>query len=153
MKYTEYLRSDIGTLEICATDTGLISVYFIDTQQQNPSSNEVTHACKHQLQQYFSGQRQSFDLPLSTDNGTDFQKQVWNALNTIPYGQVASYADIAGRINNPKAVRAVGAANGKNPISIIVPCHRVIGANGTLTGYAGGLQRKAWLLKLESKYS
>ncbi|MDJ1140470.1 methylated-DNA--[protein]-cysteine S-methyltransferase [Marinicella marina] len=153
MIYTEYLSTAIGTIEISATEHGLSSVYFIDTQEHKPQSNQMTASCKQQLQQYFLGQRQTFDLPLLPDCGTDFQTQVWKALHTIPYGEVASYADIAERINNPKAVRAVGAANGKNPISIIVPCHRVIGANGTLTGYAGGLRRKEWLLNHESQNS
>jgi methylated-DNA-[protein]-cysteine S-methyltransferase len=101
-----------------------------------------------QLSEYFAAKRQSFDLPLDF-SGTDFQKQVWQALLQIPFGETRSYKDIALQIGNLKAVRAVGAANGKNPISIIVPCHRVVGANGKLVGFAGGLDNKDILLKLE----
>lgn len=145
----EYLESELGLIEITASSKGITSVYFVDAQKLTASSNEFTTQCKQQLSEYLNSQRQTFDLPLDS-HGTDFQHQVWQGLLTIPYGQVASYSDIANHINNPKAVRAVGAANGKNPISIIVPCHRVIGANGTLTGYAGGLERKQWLLQHES---
>ncbi|WP_238925418.1 methylated-DNA--[protein]-cysteine S-methyltransferase [Vibrio sp. S11_S32] len=103
-----------------------------------------------QLEQYFSGQRAQFDLPLAA-TGTAFQQQVWQALTDIPYGETCSYQDIANAIGNPKAVRAVGLANGKNPISIIVPCHRVIGKNGKLTGYAGGVEVKQGLLETEAR--
>ncbi|VAW45639.1 Methylated-DNA--protein-cysteine methyltransferase [hydrothermal vent metagenome] len=155
MIFTDYLDSDIGLLEITATEKGLASVYFakgnLKHQAQKPvTPNLHTDLCKQQLGEYLNNQRQSFDLKFD-QQGTPFQHQVWQALLTIPFGQVASYSDIAHQINNPKAVRAVGAANGKNPISIIVPCHRVIGANGTLTGYAGGLERKQWLLQHESQ--
>ena len=101
-----------------------------------------------QLREYFSGQRQQFDLPLAP-GGTAFQRQVWTALTRIPYGEVASYGDIARDIGKPSAARAVGAANGRNPLPIIVPCHRIIGSNGKLTGFAGGLQAKRALLTLE----
>lgn len=97
---------------------------------------------------YFAKELTQFELPLCA-SGTLFQQQVWQALTTVPYGKTASYGDIAKAINNPKGVRAVGLANGKNPLGIIVPCHRIIGANGTLTGYAGGLDKKAWLLAHE----
>ena len=107
----------------------------------------MQEACK-QLNGYFSGTLTQFDLPLAA-KGTPFQHQVWQALGEIKYGDTASYADIANAIENPKAVRAVGMANGKNPIAIVVPCHRVIGSNNTLTGYAGGLSRKQFLLNLE----
>ncbi len=99
---------------------------------------------------YFAHSRTEFDLELDT-GGTPFQQSVWQALCSVPFGKVATYKDIAEQLNNPKAVRAVGAANGKNPISIIVPCHRIIGANKKLTGYAGGLERKQWLLEHEAK--
>ena len=111
--------------------------------------NAVTKEAKQQLSEYFNQQRKAFDLPLAPV-GTQFQQNVWQQLCAIPYGETCSYADIAKQLNNPNAVRAVGSANGKNPISIVVPCHRVIGANGTLTGYAGGLTRKAALLTLEN---
>ncbi|WP_390960950.1 methylated-DNA--[protein]-cysteine S-methyltransferase [Photobacterium sanguinicancri] len=104
--------------------------------------------CCYQLDAYFSGSLTRFTVPLAPQ-GTEFQKQVWTALRSVPYGETCSYKAIAEAISNPKAVRAVGAANGKNPIAIIVPCHRVIGADGKLTGYAGGVEMKAFLLKLE----
>ena len=107
-------------------------------------------ATQKQLSEYFAGQRQHFDLPL-TFEGTDFQQKVWQALLSIPFAETRSYRDIAAQIGNVKAVRAVGAANGKNPISIIAPCHRVIGANGQLVGFAGGLNNKHILLQLEQQ--
>jgi methylated-DNA-[protein]-cysteine S-methyltransferase len=103
-----------------------------------------------QLREYFAGRRRKFDLGLAPQ-GTPFQIDVWNALLEIPYGATISYSELAGRIGRPKSVRAVGAANGANPIPIIIPCHRVIGANGTLTGYGGGIERKQWLLALEGQ--
>lgn len=148
--YIEYMDSPIGVIEITATETGIASVYFVEATDQRPTPNALTALCKKQLLEYFASDRKSFDLPFD-QKGTDFQTQVWDALLTIPFGQLATYRDIANTIMNPKAVRAVGAANGRNPISIIVPCHRVIGSNGTLTGYAGGLERKQWLLQHEAK--
>jgi methylated-DNA-[protein]-cysteine S-methyltransferase len=108
----------------------------------------ILEQAREQLEQYFDGQRVSFDLPLAPE-GTAFQRRVWQELTTIPFGKAISYGELARRIGNPPASRAVGLANGKNPISIIVPCHRVIGASGKLTGYGGGLDRKEWLLKHE----
>lgn len=105
-----------------------------------------------QLDAYFAGDLQRFDVPLRPA-GTEFQRRVWAALQQIPYGRTASYGQLADRVGNPKACRAVGLANGRNPIGIIVPCHRVIGADGTLTGYGGGLQRKRWLLDHETSYA
>ena len=112
--------------------------------------DKKNESVKKQLEQYFAGQRQQFDLPLDFQ-GTDFQQQVWQALLTIPYGEKRSYKDIAVQIGNEKAVRAVGAANGRNPISIIAPCHRVIGSSGALVGFAGGLDKKQILLSLEQQ--
>lgn len=152
--YIGYMDSPIGEIKISASDVGVCGVHFLSENKLNsgPSqqSNHWTQQTKTQLLEYFAGKRTCFDLTFD-QQGTEFQKQVWQALLSIPFGQLASYRDIAQQINNPKAVRAVGAANGKNPISIIVPCHRVIGSNGTLTGYAGGLERKQWLLQHESK--
>jgi methylated-DNA-[protein]-cysteine S-methyltransferase len=111
--------------------------------------DQALHDVREQLDAYFAGERQTFDLPLQM-TGTPFQKQVWQGLMAIPYGTTISYAELARRIGRPGASRAVGAANGRNPIGIIVPCHRVIGANGTLTGYGGGLDRKEWLLAHEA---
>jgi methylated-DNA-[protein]-cysteine S-methyltransferase len=107
---------------------------------------------RQQLDEYFAGQRRVFDVPLAPD-GTDFQRAVWHALLTVPYGETCSYQQIALRIDQPKALRAVGAANGANPIPIIIPCHRVIGSDGSLTGFGGGLDSKRWLLDLERSHS
>jgi methylated-DNA-[protein]-cysteine S-methyltransferase len=146
--YIDYLDSPPGSIEIQASEQGITQVNFVDTPTQTINPNAHTAACKQQLQEYFAGTRREFKLALDAQ-GTDFQQQVWQQLQTISFGSSCSYQDIADALHNPKAVRAVGAANGKNPIAIIVPCHRVIGSNGTLTGYAGGLERKAWLLEHE----
>ena len=111
---------------------------------------ELILQCKMQLDEYFRGERKTFDLPLAP-KGTDFQKKVWNALQKIPYGETKTYGEIAAAVGNPKGARAVGMANNKNPIGIIIPCHRVVGANGKLVGYAGGMDKKEWLLQLERK--
>lgn len=111
---------------------------------------ELILECKKQLDEYFAGERKAFDLPLAP-KGTDFQQKVWQALTEIPYGETRTYGEIAARVGNPKAARAVGMANNKNPIGIIIPCHRVVGAKGRLVGYAGGMEKKEWLLELEKK--
>ena len=151
--YTHY-QSPIGILTIQANDKGLLGAWF-QTQTTQPdnlgkldSEHPVLKQAVSEFQEYFSGTRQMFEVPLAA-TGTEFQQKVWQALTTIPFGTTWSYQDLANAIGNPKAVRAVGLANGKNPISIIVPCHRVIGKNGKLTGYAGGLERKEGLLKHE----
>lgn len=146
--FSETMNTPIGTLLIQASAQGITHVGFIDSETPANRPNALTTACRQQLQAYFDGKRKIFELPLD-QQGTAFQKSVWNSLLKIQFGQAVSYRDIADMVNNRKAVRAVGAANGKNPIAIIVPCHRVIGADRTLTGYAGGLQRKAWLLEHE----
>lgn len=148
--FYSYLTSPIGLVEISASELTIESIYFVEHQNHAATGNAISGRAKEQLSAYFKGKLTSFDLPLGAQ-GTVFQKTVWNALSQIPYGETCSYADIAQRLDNPKAVRAVGAANGKNPISIVVPCHRVIGASGKLTGYAGGLERKSWLLTLEQR--
>jgi len=120
---------------------------------QSSSSSSTTARLEdltNQLRDYFAGQRKSFDLPLAP-KGTPFQLAVWNALLEVPYGATISYSELSNRIGKPSAVRAVGAANGANPIPVIIPCHRVIGANGSLTGYGGGIERKQWLLALEGR--
>lgn len=142
-----------GTLHIYADDHYLKAVLFkpwdkIKANILLNKSNDVIEQTRCQLEEYFQAKRQVFDLPLKAD-GTDFQKTVWETLREIPYSETWNYGQIAQAIGNKNASRAVGAANGKNPISIIVPCHRVIGANGTLTGYAGGLAIKEWLLRHE----
>ncbi|VAX35266.1 Methylated-DNA--protein-cysteine methyltransferase [hydrothermal vent metagenome] len=146
--YIDYMNTPIGTIEIQASSQGITKVVFSESEDKIINPSKITHSCKQQLQEYFDSKRKKFDLPLD-QQGTLFQKSIWACLTKIPFGQVVSYLHIAKMANNPKAVRAVGAANGKNPIGIIVPCHRVIGSNGTLTGYAGGLNRKDWLLKHE----
>lgn len=144
-------NSPIGNLLIEGDEKNIIGLYFSchPTQNQGVLTWEMDK-CIKQLEEYFSGERKTFNLNLNL-KGTDFQKSVWNALLEIPYGETVTYGHIAKSINNPKAVRAVGGANNKNPISIIVPCHRVIGANGNMTGYGGEIWRKEFLLNLESK--
>jgi methylated-DNA-[protein]-cysteine S-methyltransferase len=153
-EHTAYLKSPIGTIKLTATDDAITSILFeFDTsKKEREKPNEILLECKKQLHEYFSGRRKKFELPLKL-TGTGFQKSVWKALQKIPYGKTVSYLDIAKTIGNPKAVRAVGMANSKNRIPIIIPCHRVIGENGKLTGYAGGIWRKQWLLEHEDKYS
>lgn len=147
------MPSPIGDITIQSTSKGVSYVGFypvVAMQTEVVDEHTLTPIliCISELNEYFNGDRTRFTVPLDTQ-GTHFQRQVWRALMDVEFGQSKSYQDIALAINNPKAVRAVGAANGKNPISIIVPCHRIIGANGKLTGYAGGLERKEWLLKHE----
>ncbi|MGS2719165.1 methylated-DNA--[protein]-cysteine S-methyltransferase [Paraglaciecola aestuariivivens] len=144
----EYMQCQFGQLEICADNLGIYAIRFVKQATQPTLPNQHTQLAKTQLKEYFSGDRSQFDLALNPQ-GTKFQHQVWEQLCNIPFAQTCSYADIAKQINNPKAVRAVGAANGRNPITIVVPCHRVIGSNGKLTGYAWGTQIKAGLLALE----
>lgn len=151
-----YMDSPVGALKLVAHDQALVAVMWDNEDHKRVRLAELIeniqhpmlHRVKQQLEQYFAGQRQQFDLPLDFQ-GTDFQQQVWQALLTIPYGETRSYKDIALQIGNEKAVRAVGAANGRNPISIIAPCHRVIGSGGALVGFAGGLDKKQILLSLE----
>ncbi|NQZ00249.1 MAG: methylated-DNA--[protein]-cysteine S-methyltransferase [Bdellovibrionales bacterium] len=147
MFYDEY-DSPIGLIGICADESKISSVLF-ESSMRPICPNDVTAACKSQLVEYYSGSRNEFDLPLSFE-GTEFQKQVWAALTRIPYGQTSSYAQQALAIERPKAVRAVGAANGKNKLLIVVPCHRIVGADGSLTGFRGGIERKKWLLDHEA---
>ncbi len=147
------LETPIGWLKIEGNDVGITAVSFEadDPGEDIPVYPSLEDA-RDQLKEYFEGKRKDFDLNLFPE-GTDFQISVWNALLGVPFGKTVSYADIAHAIQNDKAVRAVGAANGQNPISIVVPCHRVIGASGKLTGYAGGVWRKRWLLEHEAKLS
>lgn len=148
--FQDQLDTPLGKLTILAEPSGISQVAFgklIAKEEIRP--NQHTEQAKLELASYFEGHKVAFSVPLNPQ-GTEFQRRVWRALQAVEYGETRSYADIAKSIGNHNAVRAVGAANGKNPIAIIVPCHRVIGSNGTLTGYAGGLDRKAWLLALES---
>ncbi|NSW90709.1 MAG: methylated-DNA--[protein]-cysteine S-methyltransferase [Firmicutes bacterium] len=151
--YKTYYQSPIGIIEIVCTDKNILSVNFIDDINSYINTYEnscIAYAeeCIKQLHEYFAGKRKNFTLDIKL-NGTDFQKKVWSALTEIPYGETVSYGKIAEKIGNKKAARAVGNANNRNPISIIVPCHRVIGSDGNLTGYGGGLWRKKWLLEHE----
>ncbi|WP_299076059.1 methylated-DNA--[protein]-cysteine S-methyltransferase [uncultured Paraglaciecola sp.] len=148
-QFIEYLGSQFGTLEICADNNGITSIAFVSDRSKLTNSSFNTQQAAAQLREYFAGNRTQFELQLAPQ-GTPFQQLVWQQLTTIAYGQTCSYGDIAKAINNPKAVRAVGAANGRNPLTIVVPCHRVIGSNGSLTGYAWGTAIKAGLLALEN---
>jgi len=145
-----YFLSPIGLLEIQGSENGISSVSFDAIVDNVIESPPCLRECVTQLYEYFEGKRKSFDLKLDFE-GTDFQKKVWNELTKIPFGKTKSYHDIAMKIGDKDAVRAIGHANGKNPIAIIVPCHRVIGSDGKLVGYAGGLWRKQWLLNFENK--
>lgn len=145
-----YLTIAEDFIEIVIIDQAITGIRFVDEKAEIETDNQLMLAAKQQLQAYLNGELTVFDLPLNSQ-GTEFQKKVWQALLNIPYGQLVSYQTIAEQIGSPKAVRAVGAANGKNPISIIVPCHRVIAKDGKLTGYSGGLNRKKWLLAIEKK--
>jgi methylated-DNA-[protein]-cysteine S-methyltransferase len=152
--YITEFPSPIGLIQLRGTDRALTGV-FMEKHRHEPARPEDAiqdpaplREAQRELEEYFAGERRDFSIPLAA-TGTPFQMQVWEALRAIPYGETISYGELARRIGNPKAVRAVGLANGRNPISIIVPCHRVIGANGTLTGYGGGLERKRFLLAFE----
>ena len=145
-----YMDTPMGTLLLDADDIGITRVEFVRqmTDEVVSENAPLLLEAERQLREYFAGVRKSFDLPLSL-HGTPFQMAVWDSLQTIPYGETRSYGDIARQIGRPGAARAVGMANHRNPICIIVPCHRVIGADGSLTGYGGGLDKKEALLKLE----
>jgi methylated-DNA-[protein]-cysteine S-methyltransferase len=155
--YFAYYDSPLGQILLTASESALTGLHFVGEKYYpgvsatwiNDDGVAILKATTKQLDEYFAGSRTSFDLALAPD-GTEFQRKVWRALTQLGFGETLSYAQLAQRIGQPKAVRAVGAANGRNPISIVVPCHRVIGADGSLTGYAGGLARKQALLRLES---
>ena len=149
-----YYKSPLGILKISADEKGIREIDFVKDKVKSiqNSSSEIIKQCIRQLDEYFQGKRKSFELKLNPE-GTEFQRKVWKELLKIPYGTTLSYGEIARRIKNQKAVRAVGQAIGRNPISIVIPCHRVIGGDGKLTGYASGLLRKEWLLKHEGAVS
>jgi methylated-DNA-[protein]-cysteine S-methyltransferase len=163
MRTHAVIDSMLGPLTIVAED-GQIRCLYMDLQRHRPDARELGEpdqggrdvepfkAAADQLDAYFAGERTTFDLPLAP-RGSDFQQRVWAALLGIPYGATESYGDLAQRIGSPSAARAVGLANGKNPIGIVIPCHRVVGSNGSLTGYGGGLDRKRQLLDLERAVS
>jgi methylated-DNA-[protein]-cysteine S-methyltransferase len=153
---SKVIDSPIGKLTLVANNESLVTLVFSTgkmsksrlAEAAEPGDNAVLRKTEKQLREYFAGKRESFDLPLSP-TGTSFQQKVWKALSKIPFGVTKNYGEIAKLVGAPKASRAVGAANGRNPIPIIVPCHRVIGANGALTGFGGGVPTKKFLLELE----
>ncbi|MVN76536.1 methylated-DNA--[protein]-cysteine S-methyltransferase [Hymenobacter sp. HMF4947] len=153
MEAIAHLYSPLGMLAITGSDAGLHTVQFLDQESPAPTASAAVPAClrdaHQQLLAYFGRELRDFSVTCVPLTGTDFQRQVWAALKGVGHGRTASYLDVAKLLGNPKAVRAVGAANGQNPLAIVWPCHRVIGANGSLTGYAGGLVRKRWLLAFE----
>lgn len=148
--YVSYIDSPLDYIEIHANKDKIINIEFIEKKRYEDKTNNIIEQAKNQLREYFNGERMMFDLPLQI-SGTTFQELVWQELVKIPYGQTLSYGDIAKNINNPKASRAVGNANNKNKFSIVIPCHRVIGANGNLVGFGSGVWRKKWLLEHENK--
>jgi len=156
MPYCEY-PSPVGILTLVASDAGLQGVWWPDDARLTQTGtlqpdHPVLAQATAELDEYFAGRRTTFDVPLDP-SGTDFQRSAWDVLRTIPYAQTMTYAQQAAQLGDPAKARAVGAANGRNPISIIVPCHRVVGASGALTGFAGGLDAKHWLLQFEREVS
>jgi methylated-DNA-[protein]-cysteine S-methyltransferase len=152
MQYQISFNSPLGFLILKSDGQSVTAIFFSENDIQEQNSCEVLDSCKAQLDDYFSGKSLTFDLPLSPE-GTEFQQRVWSELLKIPYGETITYMDMALRLGDPKCIRAAGTANGKNPIAIIIPCHRVIGAGNKLTGYAGGLWRKKILLELEMQHT
>lgn len=157
--HTLTMDSPLGAMRLTAAGDALAGIWFPDqagTPDLGGAADGARHpvlvATRRQLREWFDGQRRTFDLPLAT-SGTPFQRRVWAALREIPFGETWTYTQLARRAGRPAAMRAAGAANGRNPFSIVVPCHRVVGADGTLTGYAGGLVAKAWLLAHERRLS
>lgn len=151
IRHTTYMDSPLGTLRICGSEQGITEVDFCEESPIETAQAPIPaclQTCVQQLEEYFAGKRLTFELELAAQ-GTAFQQQVWQQLLTIPHGKTSTYLAVAREVSTEKAIRAVGTANGRNPICIIVPCHRVIGSDGSLTGYAGGLWRKEWLLRHE----
>ena len=146
---TAVIKTPLGFAKLAGDENGVASITVLDSENTSDLIPEVLQDAVYQLNEYFEGSRNQFDLKLNPQ-GTDFQKRVWNALLEIPHGKTTSYLKLSKQLGDVKAIRAVAAANGKNPLWIVVPCHRVIGSNGDLTGYAGGLHRKKWLLEHES---
>ena len=145
--------SPIGKIRISYTDNAIIGLDFLKMPNFNSNNNsEILKKCINQLDDYFKGKTKEFSINIEFLNGTEFQKKVWKSLLSVKYGEVASYKDIATINGNYKASRAIGGANNKNPISIIIPCHRIIGSNGKLVGYGGGIEKKIWLLNHERKH-
>ena len=151
MLHYEYMNTPVGVLTIAEEGGFITNIAFGERNFDGiMGENAVISQAKAQLEEYFAGARREFDLPLDM-RGTDFQKRVWSALLTVPYGRTATYKDVAIKAGSPKGARAVGMANNKNPIVIVVPCHRIVGADGSLVGFAGGIDTKRFLLELEKK--
>jgi methylated-DNA-[protein]-cysteine S-methyltransferase len=156
----KFMDSPVGQLKLVASDAGLVAILWENDKPNRVRLPEQLETAQHpvllmteqQLNEYFAGKRKTFSIPLDA-RGTSFQKSVWEALRAIPFGETRSYGQLARQLDNPEATRAVGAANGRNPISIVVPCHRVIGSSGKLTGFAGGLKNKSLLLQIEGHLS
>lgn len=148
--YYGYYKSPIGNLRIVVDENSLVALDFNEDEKKQSDEHSYIKEVKSQLDEYFKGKRELFDLNIKI-NGTDFQNKVWNELTKISYGETISYKELATRIGNDKACRAVGNANNKNKISIVIPCHRVVGSNKKLVGYAGGLEKKEWLINHENK--
>ena len=142
------INSPVGNLSLVEQDNQLVGVKYTENDLTQIPENEIIILAKNQLDEYFAGQRREFTLPVNPV-GTEFQQRVWQELSLIPYGTTMSYQEVANRLGDPKCIRAAATANGKNPLAIIIPCHRVIGSSGEMTGYAGGIQRKKDLLTLE----
>jgi len=147
--YSGYIHNELGFINIEADSDKILSVCFSDTEPEAEIPNQIIEECKTQLLEYFSGSRKIFSIPLDLE-GTEFQINVWNELMKIPFGEVITYSKLAYRMGDIKKIRAVGMANSKNPVGIIIPCHRVVGKNGKLIGFGGGVWRKKWLLDFES---
>lgn len=147
MEHRLCFLSPAGPLTLVERDGALVGLRFEAEEDTDPSPLLLLRA-REELEEYFAGRRREFDLPLSP-HGTPFQRQVWQALRTIPYGSTCTYGQLAAAVGNPRAARAVGMANHRNPLPILIPCHRVIGSTGSLTGYAGGVERKRLLLSIE----
>ena len=145
-----YYNSPIGLIKICCNSHGITELDFVSSKDIADKQDSLITKCISQLGEYFKGKRKEFDLPVVL-NGTAFQNKVWEKLTTVKYGETASYKELAILAGNEKACRAVGMANNKNPVALIVPCHRIIGSNGSLTGYAGGIDKKQWFLEHEKK--
>ncbi|TDX01748.1 methylated-DNA--[protein]-cysteine S-methyltransferase [Dinghuibacter silviterrae] len=152
MTYVAYYHSPVGILRLGGTEHYISEIYYLDALPPDARVhlNPLLQNCQEQLMEYFQGLRRTFDLPVHQE-GSEFQQRVWGELMGIPYGRTITYMDLAKRVGDPKAVRAVGTTNGKNKIAIVLPCHRVIGARNDLVGYGGGLWRKRWLLEHENK--
>lgn len=154
-KYCRNLKSPIGLLRLCAGEEALLSVSFaesdaLDEREELRGASGILDAAESQLSAYFRGELRRFDLPLKY-GGTDFQNRVWKQLSTIPFADTISYLTLARKLGDALSIRAAASANGKNPFAILIPCHRVIGSDGSLTGYSGGIWRKQWLLDHESR--